>query len=567
MQPGLYSSGVDFSTDDSSVMNQENPNDDSFKKLALEMDKYINNEFLDEIDLEKRINAAQGNELLRNGYAMELRASSAKFEENPEMMITIMEVPLDSRYPIPVIKNRGTMFISSTDPVQRGIRKNGKNKLRGTVFGMTKKDIVVIFNCPKSEILRVIDTDTNCTLEVIPELITLERVKFFKTLTSKMFSNQNSLMKKVLHYVTDSHEHSEYNWRNYEPRYDNNGILGPNLHETTAGMNDRQKEAVERGITCQDYFLLHGPPGTGKSHTLVRLIYHLLTMGKRVLVTTHSNMALDKLMVDSLKNPEFKNFNPTRLGDPARSDLITHKYNMRNQVFKRIKERRHIDVDADRKDQDIELSILSESKIVFSTQVMMLLEDIFKGFSADDKKFDYAIIDEASQSPFVTSLVPICLSKRVIFAGDHHQLPPSLKPERNSYQSGMAKYKNLMGWDKELDDEETSAPKDIYFKSLFERILDKEKEKIKSKVLTGSPKPISVMLEVQYRMNEMIAMTSSEVYYKGLLKSHESNQKITLNYKYKQKDSDILNFDRPIVWVDHNIEETVDKLPTEINHG
>lgn len=344
----------------------ETPNDDSFKKLSTELEKYLNNEFLDEIELEKRINTTQGNDLLKNGFAIELRSSAINLEENAELMVTVMEVPLDKKYPMPVIKSKGTMFISSLDGVQRANKKNGKNKVRGTVIAIEKGNLGLVFNCPKIEIERLIDNDTNCTLEVIPELITLDRVKFFKTLITKLYAPQNSLMRKVLHYVSDSLDQSEYNWRNYVPKYDSRAILGPNLPTTVQGMNERQQEAVEKAITCQDYFLLHGPPGTGKSHTLVRLIYHLLQMGKRVLVTTHSNMALDKLMVDSLKNPGFKEFNPTRLGDPARSDLITHKFNMRNQVFKRLKEGRNVDVDGERKDQDLELSILSDSRIVFS---------------------------------------------------------------------------------------------------------------------------------------------------------------------------------------------------------
>lgn len=161
--------------------------------------------------------------------------------------------------------------------------------------------------------------------------------------------------------------------------------------------------------------MILGPPGTGKSKTLVALISLLARSGKRVLISSHSHMAVDKLFNDSEKIGVFENLQVLRYGDPSRIDQKAIKYNLKKKVYD-LKKRGNLDPGLDEK--AIKKAVIKSCQIVFSTQISLMNDDLYEIFSQE--KFDYAIIDESSQSPYMWTLMPVSVAKKIIIAGDHH---------------------------------------------------------------------------------------------------------------------------------------------------
>ena len=137
--------------------------------------------------------------------------------------------------------------------------------------------------------------------------------------------------------------------------------------------------------------MILGPPGTGKSKTLVALISLLARSGKRVLISSHSHMAVDKLFNDSEKIGVFENLQVLRYGDPSRIDPKVINYNLKKKVYD-LKKRGNLDPGLD--DKAIKKAVIKSCQIVFSTQISLMNDDLYEIFSQE--KFDYAIIDESS---------------------------------------------------------------------------------------------------------------------------------------------------------------------------
>ncbi len=272
-------------------------------------------------------------------------------------------------------------------------------------------------------------------------------------------------------------------------------------------LNDSQNEALRLIHLALDVAIVHGPPGTGKTHTLIHSIVHSLKREKQVLVTAPSNLAVD-LLVEKLA---IAGIDVVRVGHPARiSEVVLQRSldvqcaihpaskNIKElrkeadktwkQAFKfkrsfgkaereerkRLKfQARELQKEAKRQEKAVLKSVLDRAQVLAST---------ITGSNApmlDGRRFSTVFIDEAAQSMLPASLIPILKSDRVIFAGDHCQLPPTIK-SMAAGKSGLAE-------------------------SLFERCMHK------------FPK-VSVMLRTQYRMNRMIMGFSSRQFYQdGLI--------------------------------------------------
>jgi len=344
-------------------------------------------------------------------------------------------------------------------------------------------------------------------------------------------------------------------------------------------LNDSQIEAASLALGSKELFLIHGPPGTGKTSTLIEIILQEVKRGKKVLAVADSNTAVDNM----LSRLADKKISLVRIGHPARilSELeefsIHAKYEesfealaikkgweevgllakkreeyskptqarSRGMSYDRIvtlaakgKSQRGVSVKTLQsmatwikynkkiealvsklraKEEEAYKNIIKESDVVLSTN-SMIMSDILKDF-----EFDVAIIDEGSQQIIPSTLIPIMHAKRFIIAGDHKQLPPTVVSEEAD------KLKN----------------------SLFEDLI--KKFPINSK-----------MLNVQYRMNEKIMGFSNQLFYNNELIADKNVKNHTLadfDLKEPTKYKDILDPNLVLVFVDTKGVEAKESLP------
>lgn len=277
-------------------------------------------------------------------------------------------------------------------------------------------------------------------------------------------------------------------------------------------LNESQKTAINFCIESSDIALIHGPPGTGKTHTLIELVLQFLKQGKRLLVCGPSNVSVDNI-VERLSPHKVP---MVRLGHPAR--LLPGVLNHSLEILTRTSEAADIVKDI-RNEMDAKQASIRktrngrERKVIYGEMKELrkeyreregkCIDDLVRGskvvlstlhgaggFHLKRQRFDVVIIDEASQALEAQSWVAILASgaDKVILAGDHLQLPPTIK----SLNSKSAKKKVNQG--------------DITLETtLFDRMLTLHGEDIKR------------MLTTQYRMHEKINAFPSEALYESKL--------------------------------------------------
>ena len=250
-------------------------------------------------------------------------------------------------------------------------------------------------------------------------------------------------------------------------------------------LNATQENAVNKVLRAKDVAIVHGPPGTGKTTTLVEAIYETLRRESQVLVCAQSNMAVDWIsekLVDRGVNV-LRIGNPTRVNDKMLSFTYERRfeahpdYEMLWALRKAIRE-----VRANRKKGDHK----------FHQKVERLKERA--------QKFSTLFIDEAAQALEAACWIPIRKVSRVILAGDHCQLPPTVK-SYEALKAGLGK-------------------------TLMERIVENKPE-------------VVTLLKMQYRMNEEIMRFSSDWFYNNQVESSP-------DVKYRS----ILDLDVPMSWID-----------------
>lgn len=283
------------------------------------------------------------------------------------------------------------------------------------------------------------------------------------------------------------------------------------------GLNPTQEEAVNEVLRAKDVMVVHGPPGTGKTTTLVEAIYETLRRECQVLVCAQSNMAVDWIsekLVDSGLSV-LRVGNPTRVNDKMLSFTYEHQFsdhpdypqlwNLRKAVRELQKQKNKSESTrkkisslkerANELEQQIKEQLFAQSRVIACT-LTGSANKVMDGMS-----FSTLFIDEAAQALEAACWIAISKSDRVILAGDHQQLPPTIKCYEAARQG--------------LD------------KTLMEKIVNYHPESVS-------------LLQVQYRMNEEIMRFSSDYFYEGKVQSAPSvKSRVIL-------DADI---DRPVVWV------------------
>lgn len=292
-------------------------------------------------------------------------------------------------------------------------------------------------------------------------------------------------------------------------------------------LNKTQEHAVNEVLRAKDVAIVHGPPGTGKTTTLVEAIYETLRRESQVLVCAQSNMAVDWIsekLVD-------RGLNVLRIGNPTRVDdkMLSFTYERRFEAHpdypqlwalrKAIRELRSQRKRTDNwhqkmdrlKSRATELEIRINAELFGEARVIACTLVGSANRLLDGMKFGTLFIDEAAQALEAACWIPIRRASRVIFAGDHCQLPPTVK----CYEA----LKGGLG------------------RTLMERIANAKPE-------------VVTLLRIQYRMHEDIMRFSSDWFY--------NNQMVAAP---EVRNRSILDLDLPITWINPPT------LPTQAGEG
>lgn len=276
-------------------------------------------------------------------------------------------------------------------------------------------------------------------------------------------------------------------------------------------LNESQQAALGQVLKTTDIAFIHGPPGTGKTTTLVEAINETVKIESQVLVCAPSNAAVD-LLVEKLSD---KGLNVIRIGHPARvteqsmsktldARIAAHSnYAELREMRKRMEQLKSQALKFKRKfghhEKEQRRQLLQESKLMKADADMLefyIVNDLLQNSQVicatlvgsshpvlRGRSYKTAFIDEAGQALEPACWIPALRTERLILAGDHQQLPPTIK-SNEAARAGLAK-------------------------TLFEKGIAKHPGK-------------SAMLEVQYRMHEDIMKFSSTYFYHDRLVAHES---------------------------------------------
>lgn len=287
-------------------------------------------------------------------------------------------------------------------------------------------------------------------------------------------------------------------------------------------LNPTQERAVNEVLWAKDVAIVHGPPGTGKTTTLVEAINETLMRESQVLVCAQSNMAVDWIsekLVD-------RGINVLRIGNPTRVNdkMLGFTYERRFEshadypqlwaIRKAIRELRknrkkgsenyHQKMDR-LKSRAVEIELRINTELFGEARVIACTLVGSAHHLLEGMKFGTLFIDEAAQALEAACWIPMRRASRVILAGDHCQLPPTVK--------SIAALRAGLG------------------KTLMERIAENKPE-------------VVTLLKIQYRMNDEIMRFSSDWFYGGKVESAPQ-------IKYRS----VLDYDHPITWIDTSNEE------------
>ena len=293
-------------------------------------------------------------------------------------------------------------------------------------------------------------------------------------------------------------------------------------------LNPTQEQAVNEVLRAKDVAIVHGPPGTGKTTTLVEAINETLMRESQVMVCSQSNMAVDWIsekLVD-------RGINVLRIGNPTRVNdkMLGFTYERRFEshpdypqlwaIRKAIRElRQHRKRGSDSfhqkmerlKSRATELELRINAQLFGEARVIACTLVGSANKLLDGQRFNTLFIDEAAQALEAACWIPLRRVSRVILAGDHCQLPPTVK--------SLAALKAGLGV------------------TLMERV-------------TATQPSVVTLLKVQYRMNEAIMRFSSDWFYGGQVKSAP-----------QVRHRGILDYDNPFLWIDTAPLEEEDDSP------
>ncbi|GIZ40224.1 hypothetical protein CKM354_000357400 [Cercospora kikuchii] len=441
---------------------------------------------------------------------------------------------------------------------REGMEKHG---VEGVVTRMNKTAITVALDKEEVDVPH-----GKLWLVKLANDVTFKRLNQTMTRLQKMQPAEHSMLIRVLFGqssptpVLDSELTNEVQWKD------------PTL-------NQSQKDAIRFALATREIALIHGPPGTGKTHTLIELILQLVQRGMRLLVCGPSNISVDNIVerLASYKIPMVRLGHPARLlpsvlshsmevlsrtSDAAaivadiRSEMDSKQASIRKTrngrerkaIYGEIKELRK---EYRQRENRVVGEILKSSKVVLST-----LHGA-GSFQLKDEKFDVVIVDEASQALEAQCWIPVLWTgaSKLVLAGDHLQLPPTIK------SANMKKDpKTTMGVDK--------ATKNLGSLSLKQQAAGSTSTKLSlettlfDRLLELHGNDIKRMLTTQYRMHEIImAFPSQALYDDKLLAAEAVKLRLLKDLPYPVQETE--NTIEPLVFYDTQGGDFAEKAEEE----
>lgn len=393
---------------------------------------------------------------------------------------------LDTGYPSAFSSGKSVTFFSTQDGYY-----SPENRVNG-VINQVKQDMMVV----------------TLQADEIPDWMQGSRLGVDLLFDEASYREMEAAMKKVM---------AGENLRVAELRDIALGVKSPKFRELPPielpGLNFSQNQACRKIAEAQDFAIVHGPPGTGKTTTLIAAIRQAVEKGLSILVTAPSNAAVD-LLVEKLVD---SGISTLRLGHPARVEekILNQTLDAKIAFHDSFRDLKKL-----RKETEAYLKLAKQYKRNFGPEEreqrkLMFQEvsrireaagqledyirsDIFQktqvfactlvGASSSNLRgmvFDVVFIDEAAQGLEAATWIPILKAKKVVFAGDHCQLPPTIKSIEAS-KSGLST-------------------------TLFEKIIHRQPQ-------------TAQMLQVQYRMPEDIMGFSNEWFYHGKLQAADNTK-------------------------------------------
>ncbi|KAM5351616.1 hypothetical protein ACJ41O_004339 [Fusarium nematophilum] len=319
-----------------------------------------------------------------------------------------------------------------------------------------------------------------------------------------------------------------------------------NIEWFDPSLNDSQKDAIRFALASREVALIHGPPGTGKTHTLIELILQLIRLNQRILVCGPSNISVDNIVerLSPYKVPIL------RLGHPARllPSVLNHSLDVLTQTSEAGAIVKDVRSEMDAKQASIkktksgrerkaiyaDLKELRKeyrererrcvSSLIGGSKVVLATLHGAGGFQLRNEEFDVVIIDEASQALEAQCWVPLLSATKVVCAGDHLQLPPTIKSSNTKVKPAV---KDGVKISKGATLETT----------MFDRLLALHGPSIKR------------MLTTQYRMHEAIMrFPSDELYESKLIAADAVKHRLLKDLDYEVEDTEDTN--EPLIFLD-----------------
>jgi superfamily I DNA and/or RNA helicase len=295
-----------------------------------------------------------------------------------------------------------------------------------------------------------------------------------------------------------------------EPRFAKPAPLDPGVI-----LNSSQCDAVAWALAAEDLAIIHGPPGTGKTTTVVELIRQAVLRDQCVLALAPSNTAVDNMLARLID----RGVRAVRLGHPARVDaklrehtldqLVENHESMRwvrglmlevEQLYRKASrftrakpapgQRQELRREAKKLKAEARDMERAAVKHVLDSADVICATTTFDPEPLGDRHFDLAVVDEACQCTEPGCWIPVIHADRIVLAGDHCQLPPTVLS--------------------------TEATREGFGRSMLERLIDH---------YGGA---VTRQLTMQYRMHEQIMRFSSQSFYDDTLEADVSVKSHTL---------------------------------------